>query len=122
MMTTSGPARFACNLGALVGPGLSTIAHTAVAGARPPSVKGVFPISLRDHSCERESSIHASRNVGGPRAWLMIRSAATMARPATSAVMALTARLVSFRLSWGNKFQTRRFVYDHHREIPCVSF
>jgi hypothetical protein len=73
MTTTRGPAGFACSLGALVGLGLSTFAHYAVAGARPAvGRKGVFPISLMDHSCEREGSIHASRNVGGPRAWLIL--------------------------------------------------
>jgi hypothetical protein len=72
-MTTSGPAGFACSLGALVGLGLSTFAHYAVAGAHtPPSVGRAFPICLRDHSCEREDSIHASRNIGGPRAWLIL--------------------------------------------------
>ncbi|MGC1997633.1 MAG: hypothetical protein WA704_27470, partial [Pseudolabrys sp.] len=50
--------------------GLSTFAHYAVAGAHtPPSVGRAFPICLRDHSCEREDSIHASRNIGSPRAW-----------------------------------------------------
>ena len=72
-MTTSGPAGFACSLGALVGLGLSTFAHYAVAGARPRRrSERVFPICLRDHSCEREGSIHASRNIGGPRAWLIL--------------------------------------------------
>ena len=72
-MTTSGPAGFACSLGALVGLGLSTFAHYAVAGAHtPPSVGRAFPICLRDHSCEREDSIHASRNIGSPRAWLIL--------------------------------------------------